>query len=778
MKKAVIFLLLNLIAIGLLSQSVQNIRGIVRDNASGEPLDYANVALMNIDPPLGVYTDSAGYFILKDLPIGRYDIQVSFVGYESVIVKEVFLSSSKEAFLEIALKENTKQLGEVVIVPKVNKSQPLNNMITVSGRMLSVEEATRYAGGFDDPARLATSFAGVTSSIGNNGIVVRGNAPKFLQWRLEDVEIPNPNHFAEVTGFGGGGLTSLSSQVLGNSDFFTGAFPAEYNNALSGVFDINLRSGNNKEYVHTAQLGLIGIDVASEGPFKKGGDASYIFNYRYSTLSLLSPLMPDDADGTHYQDLSFKLNFPMKKAGTISVWGTGLIDRSGQTAETEKDKWEYMQDKEDQDVKQYMGALGLSHKIGAGSNAFLKTTLAATVSGLNMHTERMDDNIQLLPQNKIKNTNWNFVLSSAYNKKFSAKHTNKTGIRITGLKYNMSVDEASQSGQPLQTITDESGFSSLLSAYTSSSINIADKWTMNVGLNTQLFTLNNQYTIEPRAGIKWQFKPAHSLGLAYGLHSRLEMLNYYFTRSVTGELINKDLDFTHSHHLVLSYDWNIGSDFHLKIEPYIQQLYNVPVIADSTFSFINLKGNDDWFISDKLLNEGKGLNYGVDVTFEKYMSQGYYFMLTGSLFNSRYKAATGKWYNTRYNRNYVVNLLAGKEWMLGRNKQNVFGTNVRFTYQGNDRYSPINEVQSALDQDAVYDETNPFSKQLSPAFLGHFTVSYKINKRKKSHEFAIKILNATGYKEYYGHRYNFKKGRVEEERESIIIPNISYKIEF
>ncbi len=776
MNKTLLFLLLTVLSLGIsYGQSSQNIRGIVYDKQSNIPIEYATVAILNSKVPLGASTDSLGQFKIQNVPIGRYDIKVTLIGYNPVIIKEQLLSSSKELYMEIAMVENSKQLDEIVVIPQINKSRPLNNMALGSARMLSVEEASRYAGGFDDPARLATSFAGVTSSVGNNGIVVRGNAPKFLQWRMEDVEIPNPNHFAEVTTFGGGGLSALSSFVLGNSDFMTGAFPAEYSNALSGVLDMNLRTGNNQKRENMVQLGLVGIDVASEGPFKKGSNSSYIFNYRYSTLGLLSALLPEDAEKTKYQDLSFKLNFPTKKAGVFSIWGVGLIDRSGQNAETDPDKWEYMQDKEDQDVKQYMGAVGLNHRLRVLNNATLKTSLATTVSGLDMHTERMNAHVKPIPQNLIKSTNWNFVFASSLNKKYGRIHTNKTGLRVTGLKYNLLLEEATDQ-KPMNTITDESGFSSLLSAYTNSSLQFSDKWTLNLGINTQLFTLNNNYTIEPRAALSWKLKPNQSLALSYGLHSRLEMLNYYFTKSRDGELINKNMDFTKAHHIVLSYDLNIGKDYHLQIEPYFQQLYNVPIISDSTFSFINLQ--NDWFITNKLSNKGKGINFGIDMTFERYMSEGYYYMLTASLFDSRYKAGDNKWRNTRYNRNFVFNVLAGKEWMVGRSKQNMFNANIRLSYQGGDRYSPINLDSSQKEEDAIYDENKAFSKQLSPAFLLHFNVSYKINKKNLSHEFAIKVLNTTGYKDYQGHRYNFKTHLVDPEREAVIIPNISYRIEF
>ncbi|MBW3544869.1 MAG: carboxypeptidase-like regulatory domain-containing protein, partial [Bacteroidetes bacterium] len=285
----------------------QTVRGKVVDEVSKAPIAFATVVLLNTDPLLGTTTDAEGNFRLAQVPVGRFDLRVSFTGYEAAILRELVVSSAKELNLSIRLKESVTTLNEVVVSGQVNKEEPLNTQATVSARMLSVEEASRYAGGFDDPARLASSFAGVSSNVVNNGIVVRGNAPKSLQWKLEGIEIPNPNHFADLSAFGGGGLTALSSQMLANSDFFTGAFPAEYSNALSGVFDIFMRSGNNERAEHTLQLGLIGIDASSEGPFKKGGQASYLFNYRYSTLALVAPLLPEEAQGTRYQDLSYKL---------------------------------------------------------------------------------------------------------------------------------------------------------------------------------------------------------------------------------------------------------------------------------------------------------------------------------------------------------------------------------------------------------------------------------------------------------------------------------------
>ncbi|MFZ4400080.1 MAG: TonB-dependent receptor [Bacteroidales bacterium] len=759
-------------------QPTQTIRGIVIDNASQSPLAFANVVILNTNPLIGTTTDFNGNFQLNNLSIGRYDIKFSMIGYETFIERELQLTSAKEVFLNISLKENATILSGIVIRPNINKEQPLNSTATLSAKMLSVEEAKRYAGGFDDPARLVSSFAGVSSSVGNNAIVVRGNSPQALQWKIEGVEIPNPNHFADMAAFGGGGLTALSSQLLANSDFLLGAFPAEYSNALSGVFDIFMRNGNNSKNEHCFQLGLTGIDAASEGAFRKGKKSSYLFNYRYSTLALLEPIMPENAGGVRYQDLSFKLNFPTKKTGIFSVWGIGLIDASGAKAKTDSSKWEYDADKEEQNVKQYMGAAGIAHKIFLNNRQYVKSTLAATISGIDFTTVRLNDKLSYIPKNEVNNQNWNFVISSFINTKFSSRHTNKSGFTATGLMYNFLLKNAILPGNPLQIIEDENGYSTLLSAYTNSSLNLNENTTMNIGINGQWFALNHNYTIEPRIGIKYQFLSRQSLSFAYGLHSRLERLNYYFTRnSLTGNgSINKNLDFTKSHHLVLGYDFSLSEYIHFKIEAYYQLLFNVPVINDSSFSLINMQ--NDWFFNGKLQNSGEGRNYGLDISIEKYFSQGYYFMLTSSLFNSKYKGGDNIWRNTRYNRNYAINFLIGKEWQTGKENQNTLSLNARLCYQGGEHYSAVDKAASITAKEAIFDETNAFSEQFPAAFTTHFTASYKINKKKTSHEFALKIINATMYEEFSGFQYNYLLKAIIEKREALFIPNLSYKIDF
>jgi hypothetical protein len=657
-------------------------------------------------------------------------------------------------------------------------------MATASARMLSVEEASRYAGGFDDPARLVSAFAGVAGGLDNNGIAIRGNSPQFLQWRMEGVEVPNPTHFTDITGVGGGILTALSSQVLGNSDFFTGAFPAEYGNALSGVFDMQLRSGNSQKHEHAAQVGTLGVEFASEGPFRRGGQASYLFNYRYSSMALADDLLPGllgDAGGMRYQDLSFKLNFPTRRAGTFSVWGIGAIDHFLQPVPKDTAEWVNSKFEGMGDFRQTKAVGGIGHKIFINNSTYLKSSLATSYTRNQLVLEQTYTDWSTFRVTDMRGATTNVIFDACLNRKFSAAHLNRTGINITGLYYDVDYSASRDiNGYPPQAMINfakNSGHSAMLSAYSQSSLRLTEKVTVNAGIHAMYFALNGRWSVEPRAGVKWQAAPRHSFGVAYGLHSRRENLDYYFVETPqTGDRpVNKNLDFARAHHLVLSYDWSVSENMHLKIEPYYQYLYDVPVAKDSLLSLMNHR---DFYLLIPLVNDGAGRNYGIDFTLERYLHNGYYYLLTASLFESRYRGGDGVWRDTRLNRNFLVNALGGKEWKLGKHGQNILGVNLRCSFQGGDRYIPVDEAASKAAQAVVYDHSRAYEAQLPAAFISHFTVSCKMHKKTLAHEIALKLINVNGYQGFNEYYYDYRNNEPVMSKSAIVIPNLYYKIEF
>lgn len=774
--------LVPLVGSDLMAQELtQTIKGKIVDIDTEIPLPGATVLILDSDPLIGSTSDLDGYFRLENVPLGRYNLRVSYMGYEPVFISELVVGSGKEVVINPAMKESSVELGEVVITAEQDKKEPLNSMAIISSRQISMEEARRFAGAFDDPSRLASSYAGVAAgNMGSNGIVVRGNAPKGVLWRLEGLEIANPSHFANLTTFGGGGVTALSSQMIDNSDFYTAAFPAEFGNALSGVFDLRMRSGNRDKREHAVQIGLTGIDISSEGPYKKGKPATYLFNYRYSLFALLEPVLPENAGLIKYQDLSFKTDLPTKKAGVFSIWGLGSSDYSGARVEKEPAEWQYDEDRMEEDARTYMGAFGATHKLIIGKKSLLNSSIALSGNGIEWDTKKMDVDKTLYPDEAVENYSWKYSLSSFLNHKFSSRHTNRTGFQLNLLNYDILSQQAPEFMADPVVIANDNAQSGLIQAYSQSRFDLSEKVIVNAGLHVQYFTLNGNYSVEPRLGLKYRFMPKQSVSFGYGLHSRLEMLFVYLGQQQTPEGIirpNTDLDLTKSHHFVLGYDLAIGKHMNFRAEAYYQHLFNVPVESGTSFSMINVDQN--WFINQTLENKGTGENFGLDLTLERFMKNGYYYMVTASLFQSVYVGGDNITRDSRFNKNYVFNVLGGKEWAVGKgHKNNSVSVNGKFAVNGGDRVTPVDEDASYLAKDIIYDDNKAFDVQNPTSFYVHLSVNYRKNKRKHASIWSFQILNALGSPEYFGYRYNYQDDSIDRDEQTIVIPNISYKIVF
>ncbi len=752
----------------------QTIRGVVIDSKTNIPIEFATVSLQE-NPSMGAVTDSLGRFQIKKVPVGRYNIQTSLFGYQPQITNEIVVTSSKEVTLEVLLSENAFRLDEVVVTPTVNKEELINPMAIAGGRMINMEEAGRFANGFDDPARLVTAFAGVAGEIGSNALIVRGNSPQYTKWQLEGVEVPIPSHFADYTGLGGGFLSALNANNITNSDFYNGAFPADYSNALAGIFDMRMRAGNSQRYEHSFLVGLMGMEFASEGPISRSKNSSYLFNLRASNTSLVTN---GDAN-LSYEDVSFKLNFPTKHAGTFSVWGLGLLDRNKSVAEEDPSNWETMGDRRNgkDDLEKFMG--GFTHKYVLDNRTSIQSSLVSTYAGDHLWIDQIKPGGQSVCVADIKNRNLNVMASTALTRKVSSRHTNRTGIRFTHLSYdlNYQVSPAIGLDQPAIPISKGNDNSTVWSAYTTSLFSFNRHLTGTVGLNLNHFALTNEWSVEPRAALKWSPIDKHSLALAYGLHSQREKLSYYYVeKTVDGKTVtNKDLELAKAHHLSLSYNWRLSSNLNLKVEPYFQYLFQVPVEEGSTFSIINLQ---DYYLDKILTNQGAGRNYGVDVTLERYMKDGFYYMISGSLFKSQYKGGDDVWRSTRYDRGFLLNLVAGKEWMVGKRKQNTFGINGRIFAHGGDRYTPLDEAKSQEMHEIMFEESRAYSQQFKTALNGDLSINYRINKKKVSHEFSLKILNVGMSTGMFFYEYQENLREIKKENGTGLIPNLSYKIYF
>ncbi|MFO7657952.1 MAG: TonB-dependent receptor [Bacteroidales bacterium] len=756
----------------------QTIRGTLKDEDGKSPLTGATVIIPGTNPVKGAITDSNGKFRFDNIPVGRIDIEISYVGYENKYVSNILVNSGKEVMLDIEMRESVLNMDEVVITARQNKGEVLNEMAMISSRTFSVEETNRYAGSFQDPSRMVSAFAGVSSNPeGNNDIIVRGNSPKGILWRLDGIEIPNPNHFSNE-GATGGSISALNSDLLSNSDFYTGAFAPEYGDVFSGVFDIHMRSGNNEKREYSIGVGALGTDITLEGPFRNNYGGSYLVNYRYSSLAMLSDAGIVDFDGVpKYQDAAFKLLIPTKKTGTFSLFGLGGISHILTLEEDNEGNII-----EEGDFGSKLGMIGLNHTLPFNSNNFMKVSLS--VAGNNSGYKEYESDSADIMQFNFEGL-WaksSFRSALMFSSKINARNRLVSGIKFSRNFYDLYEYYMDEDFDRWVYGLDLNRHADILQGYVSWKFRMTDNLTFVSGFHGIYFSVNDDYNLEPRLGLKWQVSPKHSVNLGYGVHSKAESIITYYTiinnaesRPVTP---NSNLGLAKSQHFVLGYDYRFSKNLNARVELYYQDIFNVPVENIDTSSF-TLLNSDEGYINKALINKGTGYNYGIEFTLEKYFTNQYYFLFTTSVYDSKYKALDGVLRNTRYNGNYAFNLLAGKEFNLGNGKsKKVLGVNAKIFYSGGRRYIPVDIEESRKKDETVYDYSKAWDKRLDDIFQLNLSISYRINRPKAGHEILLDIANVTGAQGKTWEFYNELTNKLDYDKQVFMIPNIMYRVHF
>lgn len=798
-----------LINIGAMAQRpTQTIRGTILDNDSKLPLVGVVVVISQTDSAKSTETGDEGTFRLEKVEIGKVTLQLSYEGYEPLSIPDLEVNSGKEVVLNLNMQESVTQLKEVTIIAEKNKGEALNDMSLNSAHSISLEETKRFAGSYNDPSRILSAFAGVgNSQNGENDIIVRGNSPKYVQWRLEGIEITNPNHFADQNGVSGG-ISTLNNNLLSTSDFYTGAFSPEYGDVLSGVYDVRLRSGNNEKYESSFGLGILGTDVMTEGPFKKGYKGSYLVNYRYSTVSLIDKLGMVDIGGVpKFQDAAFKVVLPTAKAGTFSLFGLGGLssfsfkDVTPQTWETPGDRSQMADIKEDYKKSAFLLNTGLSHTLPVSKHSFLKTNLSYAVSGAN--DDVMESKIKEVSdgnggfKDSVLSRNENFKsrlaksgyrASVTYHCKANAKNKIEIGSKYALIGYDF--DQSMLKDSTLQRIStvDLHKNISTLRNFISWRHRFNRHLTLVAGMHNMNVLSNQKSTLEPRLAAKWMFNNGSAINLGYGKHSNMESVHNYFTkvRQKDGSITepNKDLGLLKAHHFVAGYEMRFTKNFRAKAEVYYQYLYNLPVENLDTSCYATINEGLDFRYVD-LVNKGTGKNYGLEITLERFLSKNFYFLINGSFFNSKYKTLEGVERNSQFNGNYLCNVLFGKEFMkLGKKKNKSLSLNAKIFYGGGKRYIPL--LRDASGKVAVdpangkfWDYSKAYDKKLDDIFAATLSISYKINKRKTTHEIYLNIDNITNNQSKLTEYYDASKpNSIGNVKQFGLFPNLIYRVYF
>lgn len=761
---------------------VQTVRGRVLDKASGVPLNGVVVVLVTTDPLKGDATDEEGRFRITDVPVGRHNLVFRYTGYREEVIAQIIVGSGKEVVLEVQMEEDISNLSAVEIVAETDKRESINQMSTVSARMFSVEETQKFAAAVNDPGRMAQSFAGVVSADdGSNQISIRGNSPYGLLWRMEGIDIPNPNHFASAAA-AGGGISILSAQTLANSDFLTGAFAAEYGNALGGVFDLRLRKGNNEKREYTVQAGLMGLDVAAEGPLARGSKGSFLLNYRYSTLTLLGKIGVPLGDAvTNFQDISYNVILPTERSGTFQVFGFGGLSSQYRDASRDSLKWESTWDRHNERFHSNTGAFGLKHTIRLSDASFLTTTAMISGNNFGFKLHRLDDELRPVLQYREEFLTTKLTVSSVFQNKINAKLSMRSGIYLNEHRFGLFQEMRRVIGDELTTELDASGVAHTVQPFTQVKFRVSESLTLNAGLHGLWLDVSNQAVLEPRAGLRYAVNNNQTVTLAYGLHSQMQPVGIYRARTGTEgnyNYPNQNLGFNRAHHLVAGYQRSLSKFMYLKSEVYYQHLFDVAESTDPSRPLSSLNQVEN-YMTDPLVNAGRGRNYGLELTVEQFTWRQMYFLISASLYQSQYQTPDGIWRSTRFNGNHAMSATAGKEWKMGKGETDrTFGANIRMIWAGGFRETPVDVAESRERGWTVRDESRPFVNKNPDYMRADVRFSIRTNKAHSTRTLALDIQNVTNRKNLFGTYFNADTGEVTNSYQVPLIPILSYKVEF
>jgi hypothetical protein len=786
MKKFQFTILMMMLSVITWAQPTQTIRGRVTDKITKTALPGATVVLLNSNPLIGTATNIDGDFRLEKVAVGRQSISISYIGYKSATYQNLIVNSAKEVVIEVELEENVIEGAEVEIKAYSLKDETINRMVAVSARSFSVEETEKFAGSRGDVARMAMNFAGVSAANDQrNDIIIRGNSPSGLLWRLEDVDIPNPNHFAE-NGTTGGPVSMLNNNLLSNSDFFTGAFPAEYGNAMSGVFDLRMRNGNNEKHEFLGQVGFNGFELGAEGPINRNKKSSYLANFRYSTLELMDKFMDLGTTGVpKYKDLSFKLNFPVKK-GNISVFGlAGTSEIDILDSKNGNDQDLYSNEGQDLYNRSRMLTSGVTYTRFINARTYYKLifsgvfqdggTIIDTLDGAGIPHPNIDHNY----------AEYKATLSGFIHTKYNSHLSSRIGFVADRLGFDLLSQEWNIEDGDYRPMIDfskrlEDGVS-LYQGYAQAIYSFNDQLSLIPGVHFTYADLNKTGSVEPRLGLNWQLSGNQKLSFGYGLHSKTQVLSTYFlgTWHDDGTLTetNKELGFTRSHEFVIGYDRYLSANTRFKTEVYYQDIFDVPVEERST-SFSMLNTGASWGVGaqDSLVNRGTGKNYGLEFTLERTFSRNIYYLTTLSLFESKYKGSDNIERSTAFNGNYVLNALVGKEFTLSNRA--AFLIDFKLTFAGGKCYTPVNLEASQLAGETKYDDTKAFSEQFDPFFKADIKFGYRVNGKKISQEWQFYIENFTDHDNVLAQTYSKSKNEITEVYQLGFFPMLQYRIHF
>ena len=762
----------------------QQIRGEVLETGNQVPLSGVIVFCRGLEEERATLTDSLGQFSFSKIPVGRVNLEFRYLGYLPYMEDGVLIEAGRETIKRIELRPIPKELSAVIVEAKNYSTDPFLAFSTISA-----EEIQRFPANYFDPARYYTQTPGILSDHdGANGLIVRGTSPSFFRWRLEGLEIVNPNHTANAGTFGdrsaanAGGVNMLSTLAMDRATLYRNSGAMLHGNSLSGMMDMQYRKGNQEQFELNLAAGLLGLEAAAEGPLGKKG-ASYLIHYRYSFVGLLGGLGVDFGDEEiSFQDLSFHLHLPTKSIGTFSLFGLGgnssnyfLGKDDLADVETEKDLQEI-------DFQSEMGTLGLKHQVQIGKRMSWSTraAISATESSRLSNPVLADIPVTI------------FESDSTFQQKISVitslnSWKGEERFLSFGLGYLQQEDRLFASLSRYQNVESKFEVSSVLlrnsqMAYVYGNWRraIGLKWNFALGFYINYYVEGEQWKPELRFSMQYEAWENHYFKVMYDAFSQIsppEASGRYFT-SEPGS--GPALPLMSAENLSLKYFWDVKESVQFTAEIYHNIYYNLPVSSfpDQSYSAFN-QVDLSRLASSNIKTDGEGRTFGLEVGYRKLMKDDWFYLASGTLYRSFYTGSQGVELPSAFDRKFNLSGTLGKEWTkVKEDKSRVFGASTRVLFAGGLQAAPIDLDVSMLNDLTLFDYSNGYTESYPAYFRVDLQLNVTWNRPGFSQRLSLDIQNATNQQNLANYYYDSFTGEIMERYQLGMIPLLTYRVSF
>ncbi len=735
------------------------VQGRVYNGINNEPAMFANVVIQGTST--GATTDLDGNYSITGLTPGLYNVVVSYVGFSEKTLYEIQVSNSKPAKADFALEEASTALEEVVVRASPFKKTEES---PVSLRTIGVAEIQRNPGGGRDISKVVQSLPGVTSASSfRNDLLIRGGAPNENRFYLDDVEVPNINHFA-TQGASGGPVGLINVDFIREVDFFSGAFPANRGNALSSVFNFKQRDGRDDRLGFTATIGASDTGLTLEGPI--GKKTTFLASARQSYLQLLFkaiglPFLPT------YNDFQIKTKTRFDQKNELTFIGLGAIDLFSLNLDRGYSRLTDIEDptQEDRDAvepEQYLLDNLPVNEQWNYTNGFVYKRYAENGYWTFVLSRNMLNNTAIKYENNIE-TDENLILdysSQEIENKFRVEHTSTfNGFKLT---YGTNYEFAKYNNKTLNRISTPAGpftvnYSSAFEFHKYGLFGqLSKKWNddrlvLSLGLRTDGNSYSDDMSnpleqLSPRISMAYAFTERFSVNLNTGIYYQLPPYTIMGYKDESGDLINKEngVSYIRNTHVVGGVELNTATDSKITLEGFYKLYDNYPFLIRDSLNLANLGGDFGVIGNEPTTSSKQGRTYGLEFLFQQRLYKGFYGIVSYTLGWSEFEDKNGDFVPSSWDSRHTVNLTGGKRfarnWEVG----------INWRLQSGLPYTPFDVSRSALIQNWEVRGVGllDYNRLNTERYEGISTLDFRVDKKwffkKWSLNLYLDIENAYG----------------------------------